>query len=695
MLRIARSLALFGLASITASAFAQTPAVTPHTIGLDDIFRFHDVGDPQISPDGQWIVYTVSSTDEATDKRSSDLWMVSWDGSQDIRLTYNIDSSAGSPRWSPDGRYISFETDRPGKAKGSQVWVLDRRGGEARQLTDVKGHLGSYVWSPDGKKLLLSIRADEDEDKAKDKKDDKDKKDEKPKPIVIDRYHFKQDVQGYLTGNTHSLLYLWDVDTHKLDKLTNDKDHDENSPSWSPDGDKIAFVSNHDADWDRSINSDVFVVSTTPNSTPKQLTTFKGEDGGRHLAWSPDGKWIAYTQGSDPKFEEYNQNELAIIGADGGGQRVLTTKLDRSVSNPIFAPDGQAITVLVEDDRSEYSALVNIKDGSTKRLVDEPGVVTAINDVTGKQAVIRTTDSTPGEIFAFEDGHLRKLTSHNDALLAELKLGTTRDLDTPAKDGVSVHSLLTLPPDAEAGKKYPLLLRIHGGPNGQDAHAFTIERQLFAAHGYAVLNVNYRGGSGRGHVWQESIFADWGHHEVTDLLASVDEAIKQGYADPDHLGVGGWSYGGILTDYTIASTTRFKAAISGAGTGNPIAFYGVDQYIHQYNTELLPPWIAPQTYVKLAYPLYHADKIKTPTLFMGGDKDMNVPLVGGEQMYQALQTLNVPTELIVYPGQFHGFTRPSFIKDRYQRYFNWYDKWILGKTPAPMPAPKAESPQAE
>jgi dipeptidyl aminopeptidase/acylaminoacyl peptidase len=690
MFRFARPASLLGILALTASAHAQTPPpapTTPHPITLDDIFRFHDVGDPQISPDGQWVAYTVTTTDETADKRTTDLWMVSWDGSQDLRLTYNVDSSASSPRWSPDGKYLAFESDRPGKAKGSQVWVLDRRGGEARQLTDVKGHLGSYAWSPDGKKLLLSIRADEDEAKNADKKDEK--KDEKPKPIVIDRYHFKQDVQGYQTGSARALLYLWDVETQKLDKLTTDKEHDENNPSWSPDGSRIAFVSNHDPDWDRTINSNVFVVDAAPNSTPKQLTTFKGADGGRRLDWSPDGKWIAYTQGSDPKFEEYNQSELAIVAPDGSGQRVLTTKLDRSVSNPIFSADGKSITVLVEDDRSEYPALVDIDDGSTKKLLDGPGVVTTMNDLAGKQAVIRTTDSAPGEIFAFEDGKLRKLTSQNDALLAQLKLGATRDLEAVEKDGTSVHALLTLPPDAQPGKKYPMLLRIHGGPNGQDAHAFTLERQLFAAHGYAVLNVNYRGGSGRGKAYSEAIFADWGHHEVTDLLAAVDEAVKEGYADPDHLGVGGWSYGGILTDYTIASTTRFKAAISGAGMGNPIALYGVDQYVHQYNTELLPPWKGQETYIKLAYPLYHADKIKTPTLFMGGDKDMNVPLVGGEQMYQALRTLNVPTELIVYPGQFHGFTRPTFIHDRYQRYFDWYDKYILGKTPAPMPPLKS------
>ncbi|HEX3470542.1 MAG TPA: S9 family peptidase [Silvibacterium sp.] len=686
---------LLGAALAAASALAQssaatTPAATaaaagPHAMTLDDLFRFQDVGDPQVSPDGQWVAYTLSRVDTTADKRITDLWMVNWDGSQDIRLTYAVDSSASTPRWSPDGKYLSFEAERPGKAKGTQVWVLDRRGGEARQLTDVKGHLGAYTWSPDGKKLLLTIRADDDADNKDDKKDDK--KEEKPKPVVIDRYHFKQDIQGYLTGTNRSLLYLYDIDTQKLEKLTNDAAHDEGNAVWSPDGSKVAYVSNHDPEWDRTINTDVFVVNAAPNSTPKQLTDFKGEDGGR-LAWSPDSKWIAYTQGSDPKFEEYNQNQLAIVGADGTAPRILTAKLDRSVSTPRFSADGKTITVLVEDDRSEYPLAVNVDDGTTRRLLNEPGVVMTQNDAAGHRAVVWTTDSAPGNIYALEEGRLRKLTGHNDALLAQLKLGTTRDLNTRGKDGTEVHALLTLPPDAEAGKKYPLLLRIHGGPNGQDAHSFVLERQLFAAHGYAVLNANYRGGSGRGKAYSEAIFADWGHHEVEDLLAAVDEAVREGYADPGRLGVGGWSYGGILTDYTIASDTRFKAATSGAGVGNPIMLYGVDQYIHQYDNELQPPWKAQETYIKLAYPLYHADRIHTPTLFMGGDKDFNVPLVGGEQMYEALRSLNVPTELIVYPGQFHGFTRPSFIRDRYQRYFDWYDKWVLGKTPAPAtPAP--------
>jgi len=664
------------LSAQISTAAAPTASSAPHAMTLDDLFKLQDVGDPQVSPDGNWVAYTVSTMDATADKRLTDIWMVKWDASEDIRLTYANENSVSAPRWSPDGKYLSFTSDRAGKAKGSQVWVLDRRGGEARQLTDIKNRLLYYAWSPDGKRLLLGVAEDK---QAESEAKDKDKEKEKPKPIVIDRYHFKQDIEGYIsTETTPTLLYLFDVETHKLEKLTTDTKYNEQNAVWSPDGTRIAYVSNHDPDPDRTTNTDVFVVDAKANSTPKKLTTFEGQDGGR-LAWSPDSRLIAYLHGSAPKYLEYNQNKLGVVPAAGGEPRVLTEKLDRAVSAPAFTQDGQSVTVLVTDDRSEYLASVSLHDGSVTRLIDTPGSMTMRNQAGGHVAVVWTTDSVPGEIFAFENDKLRKLTAHNDSLMAQLKLGETRDLQAKAKDGTDLHALLTLPVGYRDGQKYPMLLRIHGGPDAQDAHAFVPERQLFAGRGYAVLNVNYRGSAGRGAAYQQIIFSDWGDKEVIDLLACVDEAVKEGFADPDRLGVGGWSYGGILTDYTIASTTRFKAAISGAGVGNPLAFYGVDQYIIQYDQELGPPWKDLDTYLKLGYPFLHADRIHTPTLFMGGDKDFNVPLMGGEQMYQALRSLNVPTELVVYPGQFHGFTRPSFIRDRYQRYFEWYDKYVLGK----------------
>src|ERR1051326_5756480 len=662
--------------TLAASLIGQTPAKRP--IKLDDLARFHDVGAPEVSPDGKWIAYTVSSIDKDADKRDSDLWMVSWDGTQTVQLTSSPESEA-SPRSSPDGKYISFTSSRPGKAKGNQVWVLDRRGGEARQLTGVKGsRISEYQWSPDSKKLLLMMRESDDPD-AENETPRAGAPPKPPKPIVIDRYHFKQDIQGYLGVSKRSHIYLFDIESNKLEQITADNRFDETNAVLSPDGARIAFVSNHEADPDRSHNSDVFVVDAKAGAMPRKLTSHQGPDGGR-LAWSSDSKLIAYTQGSDPKYSAYNLNRLAVVPADGGQPHVVTEKLDRGLAGPVFSRDNASVFVLVSDDRSEYPAQVSLSNGSVERLIGRPIAVTAQSRAGGHTALMASTDDAPAAIFALEGSGLRKLTTHNDALMSELLVGATEDVDFKSKDGTEVHGIITKPATFESGHKYPMLLRIHGGPNGQDQHSFNFERQFFAANGYVVLNVNYRGSAGRGSKYSESIFADWGNKEVADLLAGVDHVVAMGIADPDRLGIGGWSYGGILTDYTIASDTRFKAAISAAGRAHQLAMYGVDQYTLQYDDEIGPPWKNPDAWIKISYPFYKADRIRTPTLFMGGDRDFNVPIVGGEQMYQALRSIGVPTELVVYPGQNHGFTRPSFIRDRYERYLAWYDKYL--KPPA-------------
>ncbi len=332
--------ALIAAAALAGSApficLAQTAEVhpsshaTPHPMTLDDLDLLKDVDDPRVSPDGKWVAYTVEADDKESDSGIADLWMVSWDGSQDIRLSWNFDSSVTEPRWSPDGRYLAFLSDREGapKVEGAQVWLLDRRGGEAHQLTAIKDKLDAYEWSPDSKKLLLTIteipepKKEKDKDKNKKAKSDDDEDEDKPKPIVIDRYHFKQDVEGYLsTDSRPSLLYLYDIESKKLDKVTTDKKFDEQEAAWSPDGSQIVYVSNHDADPDRSPNTDVFVVAARPKSTSRQLSTTPGNDGG-HPFWSPDGKLIAYIHGSEPKLDEYNRRQLAVVPASGGETRV-------------------------------------------------------------------------------------------------------------------------------------------------------------------------------------------------------------------------------------------------------------------------------------------------------------------------------------------------------------------------------------
>jgi dipeptidyl aminopeptidase/acylaminoacyl peptidase len=649
-------------------------------LNLDDLNQLHDVVSPQVSPDGKWVAYTVLTIDHDADKRLTHIWMSNWEGTQELQLT-NGPESESSPRWSPDDEYLSFTSSRPGKTKGSQVWILPRLGGEARQLTHFdKYEISEHEWSPDSSKLLLVLREKEEPEPEETKPPANPKP---PKPIVIDRYHFKQDIQGYLNRKRNH-IYLFDIATEKLEPVTTGN-FDETNAAWSPDGSKIGFVSNQDPDPDRSENTDVFVVDARPNATPRRLTTHLGPDSGP-LAWSTDSRFIAYLEGSDPKYSAYGMNRLAIVSADGGSRKLLTQNLDRGVSVPAFSSDGRSLSFLVADDCSEYLATVPVEGGRVERLLSKPLIASSLSSKANHSALLIATDESPAAVFTFENGSLRQLSHQNDKVISQLKLGTVEGISFISADGTEIHGLVTKPPEFESGRKYPALLRIHGGPNGQDGHAFSFEHQLFAAHGYVVIAVNYRGSAGRGHLYGESIFADWGDKEVADLLAGVDHVVQMGVADSQRLGIGGWSYGGILTDYTIATDHRFKAAISGAGSANQISMYGLDQYIFQYDTEIGPPWKNQAAWIKLSYPFFHADRINTPTLFMGGDKDFNVPLAGGEQMYQALQTLHVPTELVIYPGQFHGFTRPSFIRDRYERYLAWYGKYLHPEDSKPVSA---------
>ena len=664
---------------VLAFAFSLAAQTARHPIRLDDLTRFRNVGDPQISPDGQWVAYVVGATDAKEDKSNSHIWMVNINGSNDRQITFSNESES-SPRFSPDGKYLSFTSSRPGKARGSQVWLLDRNGGEAMQLTEIKGRLQGHEWSPDSKRLALLV-GDPDPDADAAPSPQPGATPRVPKPIVIDRYRYKQDGQGYLLSGRHTYIYLYDIATKKLERLTKSK-WDESSPVWSPDGTRIAFMSNHSEDPDRDPSVQLYVAEAKPGVVEKQLSPDGLRASRARPEWSPDSKWIAFIDGDEKQYGAYNMDHLSLVPSDGSSapSRLKAIEdLDRGVSSsPRFTPDGKSIQILVADDRSVYPVRASLAGGAAQRLLSPPVVISYWNGGGGKTVVITGGDNKPNEIHVWEGNSLRQLTHQNDALMAELDLGATEEVGFKSKDGTTVNGLLTYPVGYVKGTKVPLLLRIHGGPNGQDQHSFSVERQVFAANGYAVLAVNYRGSSGRGQKFSRSIFADWGNYEVQDLLAGVDHVIKMGVADPDRLGVGGWSYGGILTDYLIASDNRFKAATSGAGTAFTVAFYGTDQYIIQYDYEIGPPWNpkAWETYVKISYPFLHADRIQTPTLFLGGERDFNVPVEGSQQMYQALRSLGIDTQLIIYPNENHGIQRPSYQRDRWERYLAWYDKYV-------------------
>ena len=671
-----RRIVAVAVAALALPALASAQS-SKRPYSLDDIARLKSVSDPQVSPEGKWVAYVVGSSDVEKDKRDSDVWMVSWDGSETIQLTSSKDSES-RPRWSPDGKYLAFTAsrgDEDEKKKGAQVWLLNRSGGEAQKVTDLRGGVTDFEWSPDSSRLVLVANDPDPADEAE--KMEGWKRKTKP-PIVVDRYAFKRDYAGYLNRlRTH--LYVFDIATKKPEQITAG-DYDDSQPAWSPDGKQIAFVSKRGPDPDRSNDSNVFVVEAKPGATPRQVTTYGGADGGP-LAWSPEGSLIAYLQGDEAKFWAYQQRKLAVVPAAGGAAKLLTESLDRSVGSPAWSSDGKSVLVTIEDDRIEYLARVPLDGGRIEPLTAGRRVVgSPSSGPDNKIALLSSTVGEPNEVHVVERGSVRRLTKHNDAWLGEVALSRVEDVTFTAKDGTVVNGLLARPAGA-AGGKLPLVLWIHGGPNGQDDHSFDSIREILAANGYAVLQVNYRGGSGRGTKFQKAIFADWGNLEVVDLLAGVDWAVQSGVADADRLGIGGWSYGGILTNYAIATDPRFKAAASGAGSSLQTSMYGTDQYAIQYDAEMGQPWKNPEVWMKVSYPFFKADRIKTPTLFMCGQNDFNVPIAGSEQMYQALKSTGVEAQLVVYPGQNHGLSIPSYQRDRLERYVKWYDTYLKGAAP--------------
>lgn len=367
------------------------------------------------------------------------------------------------------------------------------------------------------------------------------------------------------------------------------------------------------------------------------------------------------------------------------GETTLPAPIDRCVTRPRWSADGRSLLALFEHDRVTHLSRVDPASGEVTALTGGARFDYDFDLAGERLVVLGGSDRQPYVISALEAGAdgapaLRLLADHN-RWLADRRLAPVEAIDFTAPDGTRLGGFLVRPLDAEPGRRYPTILRLHGGPVYQFSHEFMPDWQVYAAHGFAVVAVNPRGSSGRGFDFARAIYADWGNVDVGDVIAGVEHAVALGVADPDRLGVGGWSYGGILTNFVIARDGRFKAAISGAGTGNSYGLYGHDQYVREYRLELGLPWRDREAWDRASYPFLHADRITTPTLYQCAELDFNVPCLGSEQMYQALRELGVPSQLVVYPGENHGLVVPSYLRDRMQRNLDWYGRFLRGDQP--------------
>ncbi len=668
-----RTMAVF-LCLILFGIFLQSESQRPFTI--DDYFKVKGISDIQISPDGTKIAFVKREVIPDEDKkgelkRKRDIYMVTIADNEIYRLTSH-EKDSSTPRWSHDGKHLFFLSNRTGK---SQLWMLDmERGGEGQQLTDWEPGIGEFMCSPDSTHIAF-ISKDPKEKKGEENQ----RKSKKDDPYVITRTNYLYDGSGYF-GDPREWRHIWVIslnDPKNPQKIT-DGEFDDRDLEWSPDGQHIAFVSNRTGDDDNNDNLDIWIVPSQGGGV-KQFTTNIGSD--RSPRWSPDGKYIAYIANTEPN-NLYKLDKLWIKPVLEGAESCLSQDLNRAITQIIWSTDSQTIFGLIPDKARTHVYGFHIKNGRFTTIIGGERRLSSLslsnqNDMFAFSSV---DDDHPDEIFtAKTDGsQIYQKTFLNKPLLEEVKIGKTEKVQFKNTDGQTVEGFVLMPPDFDPTKKYPLILKIHGGPQGADGNSFSSEGQWYAANGYIVLWVNYRGSSDYGEAWQGAIAVNWYVKEYDDLMAAVDYMCQKDYVDPARLGVTGVSYGGIMTTWIVGHTDRFAAAVAERFVVDNFSSFGVDDSTLWWEKDLGLPYDEEifKLYRKTS-PIIYIKNCKTPILLMACMEDHRCPMPQALQFYIGLKKLKkAEAQLVLYPRESHGIRETLHLADRLRRIVDWFDKYL-------------------
>ncbi|MAM85174.1 MAG: hypothetical protein CL489_03525 [Acidobacteria bacterium] len=637
-----------------------------------DLYRLQTVGDVQISPDGQRVAYSVRKSDRPG-RPYSEVWVMET-ASGEVSKLGGEGGVASGPRWSPDGREIAYI----GVAEGQAGLVVARAdGSSAKFLAPITGtnhplpSAGERItWSPDGNRIAFvsATKAPVDVDNGD--------------PIVITRYLYKPTASEGMTrfnDNRRVHIFIFDRLANRVHQLTSGRYY-EHSIDWSPRGDEIVFISNHEPDPDRTFNYDIHAVRVENGEVRRVTDTASAE---YQPKWSPDGRSIAYlgTRRSFTSSETTMEDtHVWVVDADGRNRRELGGSVDNRQRNVRWAADGQSLYFTVQARGNVHLFRLPVSGGSPQMLVIDRGRLGAwsvAND--GAIAYAFTPPSGPTELYMRHEGLSRTLTSLNAELLAERAVAEVEAFTFSSFDRRPIEAFLTKPVDLNPASRHPLVVVIHGGPHGQQGAAFNAKAQVYAGHGWATLMVNYRGSTGYGQELTDAIFKDQNGGEAKDVLAGVDAALdRYRWLDADRLAIEGGSYGGQLTNWIITQTDRFKAAIPRSSISNLVSFNYM-AYYHDYLAVEFGAYPHEEDIVDLLWersPIRYARNVTTPTMLVHGENDNDVPIAEAEQFYIALRDVGVDAVMVRYPREGHGIRETAHQVDLLERSITWYERYF-------------------